>query len=157
MTATLFTPEIIAAAQASERAFRPIGPYVSVTLAQWAIESAYGRALSGVNNCFGIKATEAEIASGNATLKWTHETLNGVYRPLPQYFANFASIDACVMAHAKLLATSPYYVKAQHATSPDEYADALTGVYATGIPGHPYGETLIGIMRGDNLYQYDLV
>jgi flagellum-specific peptidoglycan hydrolase FlgJ len=152
---TTLSPEVIADAQAAELAYYPVGPYVSVTIAQWILESAWGADMSGANNCFGIKATSAQIAAGQATLRWTHETLNGQYKALPQYFANYGSLKDCFMAHAALLANSPYYHLAQAAQSPEAYAMALTGIYATGIPGFPYGEQLIKLINEYNLKQYD--
>jgi len=148
-----FPPEVIAAAQESERKWYPMGPFVSVSLAQWALESAYGRAMpSGSNNPFGIKALPGQLD----VIAWTHETLHGVYVSLPQHFAKFASLQEAFDAHAKLLATAPCYHAAQAAQTPDAYAMALQGVYATGIPGHPYGPALIAIMKSANLYQYDV-
>jgi hypothetical protein len=147
-----FPLEIIAAAQASAKKYYPYGPFPSVTLAQWALESAYGTAEpTGSNNPFGIKA----IAGQASVVAMTHETLHGVYVALPQSFAKFATVAEAFDAHAKLLATAACYHAAQHAQTPDEYAQALQGVYATGIPNHPYGGALIAIMRAANLYQYD--
>lgn len=147
--------DVIAAAQASHAKFYPLGPFASVSLAQWAIESNWGKSLSGKNNCFGIKATHDQIAANQATRRWTHETFNGVYHPIEQWFADYESLEACFMAHAKLLSTSAYYWKARAAVTPGEYAMALQGIYATGIPGHPYGEVLIDVMKQNNLYQFD--
>lgn len=150
-----FTPSAIAAAQGSHKAFYPKGPFASVSLAQWALESDYGKFLSGKNNSFGIKATKAQIAAKKATLRWTHETLHGQYVKVAQWFADYDTELDCFMAHAHLLATSGYYTTAQHAANPKDYAMALQGIYATGIPGHPYGPALILIMDQNNLYQYD--
>ena len=148
--------EVIQAAQNSHARFYPLGPFASISLAQYGVESAWGKYLSGKNNPFGIKATQAQIAKGEATERWTHETINGVYQPMQQFFANYDSIVDSFMAHAELLSTSQYYWKARLAITPDEYAMALQGVYATGIPQHPYGVVLISIMKENNLYQYDL-
>lgn len=148
--------DVIEAAQASHLAFYPLGPFASVTLAQWIIESGWGKYASGENNFFGVKSTQEQIAEGHATARLTHETIGGVYMPMMQYFANYNSVEDCFMAHAKLLSTSPYYWKARRATTPDDYAMALQGIYASGIPGHPYGTVLIDTMRECNLYQYDL-
>ena len=150
---TQFPLDVIAAAQAAEKAFYPLGPFVSVSLAQWALESAYGRAEpADSNNPFGIKA----VAGQDSVVAETHETLHGVYVELPQHFAKYASLEDAFMAHAKLLATAPCYHAAQAAQTPDAYATALQGVYATGIPGHPYGAALIAIMKSANLYQFDV-
>ena len=149
---TQFPTEVIAAAQASEKAFWPNGPFPSVSLAQWALESAYGADMpAGSDNPFGIKA----VAGQADVVAWTHETLHGVYVSLPQHFAKYANMNEAFLAHAKLLATAPCYHAAQAAQTPDAYAMALQGVYATGIPGHPYGLALIAIMKSANLYQYD--
>jgi flagellum-specific peptidoglycan hydrolase FlgJ len=148
-----YPSDVVAAAQESERKFYPFGPFVSVSLAQWALESAYGRDEPvGSDNPFGIKA----VAGQADVVAMTHETLHGVYIALPQHFAKYASLAEAFDAHAKLLATAPCYHAAQGAQTPDAYAMALQGVYATGIPGHPYGLALIAIMKADNLYQYDI-
>ena len=55
---------IIPIAKASHAKFTPRGPFVSIDLAQWAIESGYGTHMSGVNNPFGIKATQAQREAG---------------------------------------------------------------------------------------------
>lgn len=147
--------EVIAAARAAHDKFYPLGPFVSITIAQWALESNWGKSQSGKNNYFGVKATKAQIAVGRATRRLTHETIKGVYQAMFQYFADYDDLTDAFIAHAQLLSTSRYYVKAQHAATPDAYAMALQGIYATGIPGHPYGEALIDIMKQNNLYQYD--
>lgn len=145
-----FPKDVIAAGQKASRAY-PRVP-VSVSLAQWALESAYGHAEpKDSDNPFGIKALPGQPS----VIAMTHETLHGKYIELPQHFRKFASIDEAFMAHAKLLATAPVYHKAQAAKTADEFAMALQGVYATGIPGHPYGVALIKIMRVADLYKLD--
>jgi flagellum-specific peptidoglycan hydrolase FlgJ len=152
-----YPQNVIDAAIAAEKAYYPYGPFVSVSLAQWALESAYGRAEpAGSNNPFGIKANQSQIAAHDDVIAMTHETLHGVYVALPQFFAKYENVEEAFLAHAKLLATAPCYHAAQAAQTPDEYAMALQGIYATGIPGHPYGNALIAIMKGADLYQYDV-
>jgi flagellum-specific peptidoglycan hydrolase FlgJ len=147
-----FPDDVIEAARAAELKYYPLGPFVSVSLAQWALESAYGRAEpAGSDNPFGIKA----VAGQASVVAMTHETLHGVYVALPQRFAVYASLSEAFDAHAKLLATAPCYHAAQAAQTPEDYAMALQGVYATGIPGHPYGNALIALMKTFDLYQYD--
>lgn len=149
-------PEVLAAARAAHAHYFPKGPFVSVTIAQWAVESAWGKSQSGKNNFFGIKANSQQIADKQATARWTQETKGGVYMKVIQWFADYPSVDAGFMAHAYLLATSKIYVDAQHAATPDVYALALEhDGYATGIPGHPYGQTLISVMKANNLYAFD--
>ena len=67
MTDARFLP-IIPIAQASHAKFFPRGPFVSIDLAQWGVESGYGAHMSGVNNPWGIKATQAQRAAGEARL-----------------------------------------------------------------------------------------
>jgi flagellum-specific peptidoglycan hydrolase FlgJ len=124
--------------------------FASVTLAQWALESSYGKFMPhGSNNPFGIKATDGEAF----VVAWTQEFKDGKYIKIPQKFARYASIDQAFDAHAKLLATSGYYVKAQHDNNPEKYATDLTGIYAT---DPNYGSKLISIIRANTLTQYDL-
>jgi flagellum-specific peptidoglycan hydrolase FlgJ len=153
-----FPDEVVAAARAAEKAFYPRGPFVSIILAQWALESEYGKFASGKNNFFGIKASAAQIAAGQATLRWTHETIGGVYKPMPQYFADYADPAAGFLAHSALLCDPKMewaYGDCWAAATPDAYAMALQEHYATGEPDHPYGATLIGIMKGADLYRFD--
>lgn len=142
-------------AAASHARFFPRGPFISIILAQGIIESAWFTEVSGKNNFFGIKATEAQVASGDATSRWTHETIGGVYSKKIQYFANYSSPADCFDAHARLL-THPWYQRCIDAATPAAYAHALwLDHYATGIPGHPYDQALIAIMDQNNLYQFD--
>jgi hypothetical protein len=144
-----FSPDVVAAAQAADRKYTI---FASVSLAQWAVESDYGRAMPpDSNNPFGIKA----VGDQPYVASWTHETIGARYIKVVQRFARFASIAEAFEAHAKLLATSGYYVAARHALNPRQFANDLTGIYATGIPGHPYGEALIAIMDANDLYQFD--
>lgn len=133
----------------------------SVTLAQWAVESGWGKSISGKFNYGGItaKVTGAvfPFKPGTpiepATLCWTHESWQGKRVSCQRWFKDFPSADAYFDAHAKLLATGAPYAKAR-AKLPDPiaFAHALTGVYAT---DPHYGDTLESIIRGSNLTQYD--
>jgi flagellum-specific peptidoglycan hydrolase FlgJ len=145
----------ISFAQRSHAKFWPLGPFVSCTLAQGIIESDYFRVMSGKNNFFGIKATGAQIAAGRYTRRWTHETINGVYKTMPQDFADYDDAEQCFDAHAHLLVQS-WYADCIAAKTPQEYARALwRDHYGTGIPGHPYDAVIISVMDQFNLYQFD--
>lgn len=148
-----FPQAIITAAQASHKKFWPKGPFVSVTLAQWAIESAYGKAKSGLNNYFGIKANKDQITSGDCTIRSTkEETPDGRTYAIEAYFANYASLTDCFDAHATLL-TSPHYAQCVNAATPEAYCDALQAAgYAT---AHNYAEVLKALIKTHNLKQYD--
>ena len=143
---------------ASRLSGNPIAPFASINAVQWAVESAYGKAQSGKNNFFGIKATPAQIAAGKATKRLTHETIDGVYGPKDLYFADYASVDECFAAHTALL-TDPKmgwaYKDCWAAKTAEQYAMALQEHYATGEPDHPYGVTLIAWMKRDGLFELD--
>lgn len=146
---TYISPIVIAAAQESQRIW---GVPAAVTLAQWALESGWGRDIPvGSNNPFGIKAVDGEAGVISPTSeyiakKWVH---------IEAKFRKFSSLGEAFNEHAKLLATNPAYRAAMaNAKNPDAFAHALTGVYGT---GPKYGEMLIEIMKEHDLYFYDHV
>jgi hypothetical protein len=122
----------------------------AVTLAQWAVESAWGAAMPpGSNNPFGIKA----VASQPAVESLTHEVVNGETVTITARFRQFESIAEAFDEHGRLLATSPAYSNAmQQVQNPEAFADALTGVYAT---DPDYGLKLKWVMQNYKLTMYD--
>ncbi|WP_298965683.1 glucosaminidase domain-containing protein [uncultured Roseibium sp.] len=143
-----FTEDVIRAAQTTQREW---GTPASVTLAQWAIESAYGsRMPAGSNNPFGIKAR-----SGDRFVEaWTKEVINGKSQKVLAKFQAFPDLDAAFIRHGRLLGTSKYYAKArQFLHDADKFADALTGIYATDLE---YGTKLKNIMKSNDLYRFNL-
>ena len=139
-------PEVIAAARASQRAWRIPA---CVSIAQYALESAWGAHSPG-NNCFGIK----QLSGYASQTLMTSEVIHGHVVRVPQKFAKFRSIAEAFDAHAKLLATSRYYVDAmKHTGSVDEFIAAMAPHYAT---DPRYGSKLLSIISGSNLRQYDL-
>jgi len=148
----MLTPEIVAAAQASHKKFWPLGPFVSVTLAQFGLESAWGKYASGENNFFGIKANAAQIAAGEFKTVWTKEVIGGRCYSVQQHFANYSSLEACFDAHATLL-TQSHYLLCEQAKTPEDYCRALQRCgYAT---DPNYAEKLIEIIGSANLNRYD--
>jgi hypothetical protein len=142
-----FPPDVIAAAQASHTAWQIPA---SITLAQWALESNWGRAMpAGSNNPFGIKA-----AAGQPFVQaTTREVINGQSVTVVAKFRRFVTISEAFDHHGKLLATGRPYARARTlANDPDAFANALTGVYAT---DPNYGASLKRLMKSYNLYQYD--
>ena len=147
--------DVIGAAQASYKKFRALeGPPVSVSLGQYALESAWGSKVSGTNNFFGIKANAAQIAAGQFTEKLTHEQLSsGEIISVTAKFANYASLQEAFDAHATLL-THPRYIDCQHATTVEGYCQALQkDGYAT---AHNYATALMAIINDNRLTDYDL-
>lgn len=141
------SPAAVNAARASARAY---GIPASVTLAQWALESAWGKRIpTGSNNPFGIKA----LPHQPYVIVPTHEVVKGQRILIHAAFRKFDSLADAFEAHAKLLATARVYAPARSALpDPFRFADALTGVYAT---DPHYGDTLEAIIRGSNLQRYD--
>ena len=143
---------IVAAAQASHEKFWPRGPFVSVALAQWALESAWGRRPSGWNNYWGIQANAEQLAAGEFTVCDSFEYIGGRRVPRVERFANYPTLEAGFDAHARLL-TSPHYVECQKAQTPEAYCVAL---HADGYATAPtYSQVLISIITQANLKQYD--
>jgi len=147
---SFFPAEIVTAAQAAYAKYFPKGPYASVTLAQWAIESAYGAHMPlGSNNPFGIKAVPGQ----QYVAAKTKEFLNGQMVEVVQNFAKYDTVEEAFEAHAKLLATSHLYAKAQAAGSVEGYVRSMAPVYAT-APN--YASVILGLIAKANLTQYDL-
>jgi flagellum-specific peptidoglycan hydrolase FlgJ len=148
------TPDVIAAAQAAARKWRVPA---SVSLAQWALESSWGRHMpEGSNNPFGIKArlNPNNIPIDPYVDADTSEVLGKQVVHITAPFRKFASLADAFDYHADLLATAHVYANAMAVKAkPDAFAQALTGRYATD-PG--YGRKLIQVMQGSNLYQYDV-
>jgi mannosyl-glycoprotein endo-beta-N-acetylglucosaminidase len=122
----------------------------SVTVAQWAVESAWGASMPpGSNNPFGIKATATQAAVESPT----REVVNGENITITARFRQFDSLSQAFDEHGRLLATAPVYKDAmKQADNPEAFADALTGVYAT---DPNYGFTLKWVMQNYGLSQYD--
>jgi flagellum-specific peptidoglycan hydrolase FlgJ len=139
-------PLVIEAAEASQKRWQVPAP---VTLAQWALESAWGAAIPpGSNNPFGIKAegTQRGVPSP------THEVLNGETITVIVNFRVFSSLGEAFDEHGRLIATSPLYGRAMQANrNPDAFVEALAGVYAT---DPDYGRKLKWLMQNYNLKNY---
>ena len=142
---------ISAVAPGAIAAQRKYGVPAAVTIAQAIEESGWGQSSLATqdNNLFGIKGTGP---AGSDELP-TQEYLNGQWVSQTAAFRVYHSVAQSIDDHGKLLATSGYYTRAMAARrSPNAFAAALTGVYAT---DPTYGATLIGLMRQYNLYRYD--
>jgi flagellum-specific peptidoglycan hydrolase FlgJ len=142
----LITNDVIAAAQAAWHKWKVPA---SVSLAQWIIESGWGRHEPvGSNNPFGIKASVNQPYVNAVTHEFTH----GRYVTITARFAKFASMADAFDAHAKLLATHPAYHHAMQAPNAEEFAERLQGIYAT---DPHYGANLVASMRKYGLEKYD--
>ena len=112
--------------------------YPQLVAAQWALESGWGKSLSGKNNFFGIK--------GTGTKHQTQEWVGEKFITIIDEFQDFASPDECV----KYLVDRWYknfktYKGVNNAPSVEEAAKELVRQkYAT---DPTYAEKLIGILK----------
>lgn len=134
----------------ARQAMFTFGVPASVALAQFGVESAWGRyEPAGSNNGFGIQ----ELTGLPYVIAKSHEFRNGQMVPVMERFAKFESTEQAFYWHAKLLATNPVYRPAMKvASDPKAFAEALTGVYAT---APHYGDVLVHLMVEDSLFDYD--
>ena len=122
----------------------------SVTMAQWAVESAWGASMPpDSNNPFGIKAVGQQPAVESPT----REVVNGESVTVTARFRRFDSLADAFDQHGRLLATSPAYAPAMRLKdNPEAFAEALTGVYAT---DPNYGTTLKWVIQTFNFTIHD--
>jgi hypothetical protein len=149
------TPEHEQAAQeAADLVYAETKVYVwpSGAVAQVDIESAGATRLAGKNNFGGIKATQAQIASGDASYFWTEEVINGARVKVKQWFATYPTLKDFYVAHARLLATHKVYSTAWKVTDAKAFIRAIAPHYAT-APN--YAEVVIAVMDRLDLYRLD--
>ena len=122
----------------------------SITMAQWAVESAWGASMPpDSNNPFGIKAVGDQPAVDSAT----REVLGGQSVNIVAKFRKFATLAEAFDQHGRLLASNPVYKPAMaQKDDPDAFADALTGVYAT---DPDYGKTLKWVIHAYDFTSHD--
>ena len=114
----------------------------SVTVAQWAVESAWGASMPpGSNNPFGIKAKPGQEGVYAAT----HEQKGGRLVATHATFAKYPSLTAAFEAHAQLVSKAPAYQKAmEHIADTTGFVKALSRRYAT---DKHYASKILNIIR----------
>ena len=75
--------------------------FPEVLAAQFGAESDHGLHVTGKNNYFGIKATQAEINAGQSTLAPTFEEIDGKKVRVMAHFKNFNSIRESIEHYKK--------------------------------------------------------
>lgn len=145
-----FPKEILLAAQHSERV---TGVLACVTLAQWALESNFGRSMpQGSNNPFGIKARKNQDFVLSKTQEWNKTTQR--LEPHVCKFAKYPSIEAAFIAHGELLANGRPYAKAKPFMHDwQQYIPRMGKVYAT---DPEYSKKLIYMINRFALYDFNL-
>jgi hypothetical protein len=109
--------------------------YPEVTASQWALESGWGKSMSGKNNPFGQKAGSQEAGS----VVMTREVVNGRSVMMNQKFKDYSSSLEAVAEHVKRW--SPKY---SNAKSPEEAIAMIARSYAT---DPSYARTVSQIIR----------
>lgn len=123
--------EFLAAASAAAIASsRTSGLPAGVTVAQAALESAWGnsRLSRDANNYFGIKAH----GSHDSVQMPTTEFLQGVAARTAARFAKYDSMEECFVDRDRLILTAPVYSEARAcASDPEAFIHALARHWAT--------------------------
>ena len=116
-------------------------------IAQLCLESGSGQHESGKYNYYGIKASDAEVAAGKATLCNTHELVNGVSVATQAYFLNYNSIDESINDYLDSL--NRKWPGTKIAKTPAEFVQALVAdphkKYMTADPAQ-YAQTMSSVM-----------
>jgi flagellum-specific peptidoglycan hydrolase FlgJ len=130
---------------------RRTGVPASVTLAQAALETGWGSSSIGdAKNMFGIKGTGP---AGSIRVS-TQEFVNGRMITIQDNFRKYHSWQESFDDHAKLLQNSRYGYALQYKKDPNRYAQEI---HKAGYATDPnYASKLIGIMKSNNFYQWDV-
>lgn len=134
-----FSPEVIKLAQESQAKY---GVPASVTLAQYATESGYGKSwlAKNANNYFGI------IGSYHG---------QSVYKT-DRNWRKYPSMKESFEDHGRLLSSGRYAEATKGVTSAEAYIDAIQPIYAPESDGNTGIAALWKkIIRQNNLTQYD--
>lgn len=121
----------------------------AVTIAQGALESAWGKSDLAVRgfNLFGVKANPTW--TGRTLILPTREYLNGKWVTVQAKWRRYANWQECIDDHALFFHHNQRYKKALQTQDPQEFARRIaTAGYAT---DPNYAEKLIQIMKGRNL------
>lgn len=147
MPPAAFINLLLPAAQACQRA---TGIPTSFTLAQAALESGWGARAPG-NNLFGVKADRSW--KGKTVDVPTHEVVKGKRIFITDKFRAYTDWAECMADRARFFKVNPRYAACFKETTGEGWARAAAKAgYAT---DPHYAETLIKVMRGRNMSQYD--
>ncbi len=147
MPPSAFIDMLLPAAQACQRAH---GIPASFTLAQAALESGWGARAPG-NNLFGVKADRAW--KGRTVDVPTHEVIKGQRIAIVDKFRAYATLADCIADRADFFRKNPRYKDCFKEKTGEGWARAAAKAgYAT---DPKYAESLIAVMRGRKMAQYD--
>ena len=117
----------------------------ALTVAQWVLESGWGKYSPG-NNCFGIKFYAGAFGSQSLA---THEYVQGKSIAEAQEFATFETLEDCFEKHARLISGGKPYQQAftnfQRSHNVEQLIRDIAPHYA---PGNPkYVDSLLSVIR----------
>ncbi|MGQ7886871.1 glycoside hydrolase family 73 protein [Paenibacillus sp. WC2504] len=125
------------------------GVLASITIAQAALESAWGLSAPG-NNLFGIK--------GSGTTQTTKEFINGEWVTINAGFRSYQDWFGSIADHSKFLLENSRYRNAGFFDQccAMDYAGAAKTLQAAGYATDPqYAAKIIGIIENNRLQQFD--
>lgn len=128
---------------------RRSGVLASITIAQAALESAWGKSAPG-NNLFGIK--------GSGTTLDTQEFIDGVWVTIKAGFRSYRDWAGSIIDHSDFLVSNPRYAKAGFfaACRDCDSKAAAVSLQQAGYATDPnYAAKLIGMIWQYDLNQYD--
>lgn len=147
---SLFPQNIVIAAQAAAKLTECLA---SVTLAQWALESAWGARMSGKFNYFGIKHFPGSPYS-YSTYR-TQEQINGRWITVEAQFVNFPSVEEAFRFHGALIVNQKnvYAGAYEYRSNWRLFIPAMAKHYAT---DPDYANKLISLIEEWYLTDYDI-
>lgn len=141
---------IAALLPAAQDCQKKLGIPASITLAQAAIESAWGERAIG-NNLFGIKADSSW--KGPVTMFHTHEVINRVLTPCVCRFRLYKTWADSIADHGEFLKANKRYAPCFEQTTVEGWAH---GLQAAGYSTSPtYAETVLAVIHGRTMERYD--
>ena len=121
-----------------------------VITSQWALESGWGKHVSGTYNYFGIKAKPSEPA----TLVATHEFINGKRKKIKARFRNFSSLEEALIERSKFTRRGGRYDKAGYFDAKSPY-EAIVSLKKGGYATDPhYVIMLVNILKSVGIDPY---
>lgn len=147
MTVDDFLNQLLPGARACQRT---AGIPVSFTLAQAALESAWGKLALG-NNLFGVKA-DSSWHGPTVSFRTTEHVAGTDVHPIGTFRA-YASWQACLDDHAAFLKANPRYAACFLEKTGEGWARAVAAAHYATDPA--YADKLVAIIRGRNLTRFD--
>lgn len=119
-------------------------PHPEIVAAQWALESAWGKKVTGDYNFFGIKAKGKW--NGPKKLVTTTEEVKGKHVKINDYFRSYKSLQEGIADRVKFIRENPRYADYFKARTPMEAAVSLQrNGYAT---DSQYANSLAKLIKG---------